>query len=45
MQQIKNQGTDTYELEADISTIFCLGLLDVGDLKGKFVKAHICGTL
>ena len=36
--EILNQGADTFELEADISTIFCLGLLDVGDLKGNFLK-------
>ena len=36
--EIQNQGADTFELEADISTIFCLGLLDVGDLKGNFLK-------
>ncbi len=37
---INNDGNDHFELEADISTIFCLGLLDVGDLRGKKIP-HI----
>ena len=34
---IENPGHDIYEIEADKSLLFCLGLLDLNELKGRFV--------